>query len=143
MISHEKRHQIVKMHERGFPRSEIAHALGISGKTVKLWVERHANGEGVTTKALSWPPAPQINTTGAGHAVASLEGWFSPADVRAVTQITDVTALLKKMRDLGALERRGLVPHTEHRSLVTPREWLEKRKVWWLHLLPEETGHLA
>lgn len=141
MISQEKRHQIVKMHGRGFPRSEIARALGVSGKTVKLWLDRHAAGEGMATRAHSWPFAPQINTTEAGYAVAGLEGWFAPADVRAVTEIADVTALLKKMRGLGALERRGLVPHTEHRSLVTPRGWLEKRKVWWLHLLPEEESN--
>lgn len=123
------------MHMRGYSRMQIARSLSLSWKTVNLWIERDAAGDGTATKEHQWPLAPQIDTTEAGYAVVGLSGWFGIADVRAATGASDTTALLKKMCEAGAIERKRRGRFMEFRSLVAPREWLAMRGVWWLALL--------
>ena len=125
------------MHNRGYRRTQITRSLGLSWKTVNLWIERDAVGEGTKTKERRWPYAPQINTTEAGYTVAGLSGWFGIAEVKAATGAADTSALLKKMCKVGAIERRQHGRFMKFRSLVTPRGGLEKRKVWWLALLDD------
>ena len=109
------------MHARGYRRTEIARALGVGWKTVNLWIERDAAGEGTTTKERRWPYAPQIDTTEAGYVVVGLDGWFGTADVKAATGAADTSALLKKMGKAGALERQRNGRFMKFWSLVTPR----------------------
>lgn len=129
MISDEKRRLIVTMHSHGHSVGEVAAGLSVSVNTVKLWIGRHKAGEGLASRPYPKLTAPPVGTTEAGCVVAAFNGWFTPAEAKAATGVADNTALLKVMREAGAIEKQGLGPATQYRSLMTEREWLDERGI--------------
>jgi hypothetical protein len=117
------------MSSHGYPTAEISDALGVSANTVKLWVSRHKAGEGFTSRPYPKLTALPVGTTQAGCVVAALDGWFTPAEAKLATGVSDNTALLKIMSRAGVVEKQGQGPATRYRSLATPREWLNRRNV--------------